>query len=154
MLERWEDPAALVGDGILRVYSASDSEWLLPYRLAPFSAFIKHMTHYRQVVGDDHNPACVQLLDPVAAKPVYPLTDERCPTVCIIQALEDLGWVRTQGTIVHREPKATDKNAPMDGRAALKNKCISWRSCGCKVACRCVRTRCRPQSLWLSFGCS
>ena len=94
------------------VYVDSDPVWLDWTDVAPFHELVRTLTHFRQVVATDDR--CIRLSDGVAAKPVYALTDERCPTLSILLGLKTLGWRSVNARTQHDSVAI----GVMDGREA------------------------------------
>ena len=54
---------------------------------------------------------CIDLIEPKAAVPPYPLLDHRCPTYVLLKELNCQGWERLMRTVVH-----VDGTKVMDAR--------------------------------------
>ena len=111
LLDRWQGDGAAEVVGTRLVYNDGESEWLAPSRLAMFEDWFRSLQVYRLFSLRPTFKCCIVLRDVAKAVPRFALTDERCPVLAIIRALEDKGWVGDNRIVCH-----TDQTLTYDGR--------------------------------------
>ena len=119
------------------VFQDSDSMWMRWDELAPFPSVRKSLTRYQCVVGSNQHAHCMVLSEALVALPPYAVTDLRCPTLCILDALRDQGWRATRGRVEHTDLVV----GVYDGRDSKKMK----------VYLICVHEMARPSDEVLLF---
>jgi len=122
LMDRWQDPDGAVGDGVTRVYAESDPEWLVPARIATFSDFAHRLWLYDTVTQDVDHPACLIWSGERRALPLMPLTDQKCPTLWLVLALQKAGWVSVDHVVTHTALKPPAIKADYDGRESMRQK--------------------------------
>jgi len=115
LCQPWVASGVELADGARLVFPETSPEWVAPVRIAHFNDWkrtLQRWTSYSKCAGA---PGCLVLADMVAAKPRWPLTDERCPVLTIVDALEQRGWCPENRTVVH-----TDGTLVYDGRSSTR----------------------------------
>ena len=80
------------------------------------------MHRFQNVEPDPDRVAVLALDDAIRVAPMYALTDERTPTVCLVSALKTRGWRPVSQRVVHTEVLQAGGIANFDGRGAVKQK--------------------------------
>jgi hypothetical protein len=83
------------------VHRESDSEWVVPARIAPFDRFVNALYRWPSVAPLDGNPAIIVLSGRERAEPRYALEDSRCPVITLAARLRTDGWTTTPKTVLH-----------------------------------------------------
>ena len=83
--------------------------------LAPWETLKDQLSEWTVAVSDTHG--CVDLKDPVIAKPRHALMDAICPTLVLISHLKTLGWEPYNGNVTH-----CDLTKRLDSRSSLSKK--------------------------------
>ena len=115
------DGGDAVPDGKVRVFAESDSEWLLPSRIAPFEN-LGRMNMYRSCIDDPEHRGVMIWSDKHLARRNFAITDTRIPTTVCIALLKEAGWDPVSCIVEHRTLKETGVPLPYDGRECLKMK--------------------------------
>ena len=105
-------------DGSVLVFLDADPRWVSFEDIGPWKSVETTLTRFLSAKGTSDHPGCLRLAVPELARPVHPLTDLKCPTLCIINELKRLGWIFLRRTVTHK----VDKVGPLDGREAVSMK--------------------------------
>ena len=89
--------------GTALVHPEGDAEWVPPYRIAEFPAWFTTLLHWKRFAPSAVAPGCRLLCEFGVAKPRFALTDERCPVLTIVDALEKRGWHGENRLVEHRD---------------------------------------------------
>ena len=120
-LDRWLHPD--VGDdGVVRVHSDSDAECVRACEIADFNDLAFHCSHYRSNRTDTENQYLTVLSDAEAAKPRFPITDPRTPTLAVAWHLKHLGWVGVGHACEHSVVPDLASNPEFDHRESTRMK--------------------------------
>ena len=111
-------PEEAGGEGLLLVYPDANPRWVGYEDICPWTAMLNTLTRFRDVQGMAEHPGCLSLTSPEPAKPMHPLTDLKCPTLCILPELYRRGWNPVRRTCVHESITC----GAMDGREAVAMK--------------------------------
>ena len=84
--------------------------------LAPFPKLQHTLLTYTHCAAEEQG--CILLSEPKQAVPTMPLTDADCPTLTVLQALHDAGWIGFGRTVVHD----STTNNKFDARNPLRKK--------------------------------
>lgn len=121
MLEKWDPPEGHGEDG-LQVMVEGDDEWMPPSRLAGFADLSERLSVFRKV-DPAETRGVLTLSDCQVARPPYPLTDDRVPTLTLVKALLGAGWQSYGGSVDHRAvPIDGGPLLPFDFREAVRMK--------------------------------
>lgn len=107
-----------LGEGSIVVYPDADPRWIGYEDIGPWSPVRDTLSIFLDVQGVQEHAGCLQLSNVQLARPVHPLTDMKCPTLCILAELYRRGWKAVRG----RQTHASIAIGPMDGREAIKMK--------------------------------
>ena len=94
------------------------SEWTRPWSIADFEAFNKTLRVWQRSEPSTTLVACTQLSEPERARIRFPVLDDRCPVLAIVQHLKNHGWSAIQGAITH----TTNEVGAFDATEALRQK--------------------------------
>ena len=108
-----EDPCG----GVI-LFEDSDSEWISWAELGPWRDVRGSLQHFRRVEGSPVHDGCFIAFDPELAKPLYAVTDLRCPAISMISELHRRGWLPAEACVLHEEAVVGE----MDSREATRMK--------------------------------
>ena len=74
------------------VYAEEDPQWTAPSDVAPFVAFRDTLMTYATADSSQRYPTCIELGTAGRVQPQLSLTDDDCPTWCILDALRRRGF--------------------------------------------------------------
>jgi len=111
----WVAPNIDLPNGARLVFPEGPVEWVAPARIANFSFWFSTLTLWKRCCARSDAPGCLMLTEAEDALPRYPLTDERCPVLTIIKAMQAKGWLPIQGHVLHKDLSVT-----YDGREAVR----------------------------------
>ena len=136
-IQSWEDPAlhkrlalhiqesSLIplpdkgaGDGSVVVYPDADPRWVSYEDIGPWDAFKSSLTRFQIVQGIPEHRGCLRLSDPELARTIHPITDLKCPTLCLMSELYRLGWTPAKHTVEHNSVVCGE----FDSREAVRMK--------------------------------
>ena len=106
------------GDGSVIIYPDAAPRWIGYEDLAPWHAVFSTLTRFTATRGIPNRAGCLLLSGPEIVRTIHPLTDLKCPCLCILTELYRRGWQPKRRTAVHDSPAITE----MDGRDAVKMK--------------------------------
>jgi hypothetical protein len=120
------DPEEVARDardnGPRRLFVVSDAEWLVPERITSFANWHRNLWEYAGELPDVSEAGVVVWFDCERAKPSSALAYDKMPTLCLIDSLEQAGWIPVRGYICHRRAPLDDATLPYDSREALKQR--------------------------------
>ena len=83
------------------IHADADPRWIKWCDLAPWDRLYRSLTQYGSVEGAPDDAGCLVLRNPEPVRCTLPLTDDKCPTLCILLELRRRGWRSTLGRVVH-----------------------------------------------------
>ena len=107
-------------DNNVQVFFDEDDDWADWQDLGPFEHVYTSLMVFQSAEGVEDQQNCLSLGDPVSAAPTLALSDAKCPTLMIYNALLDQGWKSVEQTVHH---SAASRAKVMDIREAAKMKC-------------------------------
>ena len=105
-------------EGSVVVYPDGDPRWVSYEDLGPWNAVMDSLSVFHDVLGCQDRPGGLRLSNLQVARPIHPLTDLKCPTLCMLTELYRRGWNPVRTKTVH-DSTAIGR---MDGREAVKMK--------------------------------
>jgi hypothetical protein len=111
-------PGPELAEDSVVVYPDADPRWISYEDLGPWNAVMDSLSVFQDEQGVQGWPGCLRLSNLQVARPVHPLTDLKCPTLCMLTELYRRGWVPVKARTMH----TTLAIGPMDGREAVKMK--------------------------------
>ena len=106
------------GDGSILVYPDAEPRWVGYEDIGPWNKVLTTLQRFGDVRGTPDHPGCFRLSAPEFARPAHPLTDLKCPTLCIVTELYRRGWRPVRRRVTH----ASLDCGPIDGREAVAMK--------------------------------
>jgi len=82
------------GAGRAVVYPSAEPRWMDHSGLGTFNDLCYRLFECKKVEHDEDQPECLVLSDRQLARPTIPITDEKCPVLCLIWHLQALGWMQ------------------------------------------------------------
>ena len=103
------------------IYADADPRWVKWSDLAPWERLYRSLTHYGSVEGapDADDAGCLVLRNPEPVRCTLPLTDDKCPTLCILIELRRRGWRSTVARVVHTGVEVGEYDSPEPGKMKL-----------------------------------
>ena len=111
-------PGPELEEGSVVVYTDGDPRWVSYEDLGPWNAVMNSLAVFHSAQGLQGRPGCMHLSNLQVARPVHPLTDLKCPTLCMLTELYRRGWTPLRRMTTHNSLVV----GPMDGREAVKMK--------------------------------
>ena len=105
-------------DGSVVVYADANPRWIGYEDLGPWNRIWHSLSSFIDVRGMAEHPGCMHLSGRQLVGTIHPLTDLKCPTLCILTELYRRGWAPVRRTVQHDSAVIT----VMDGREAVKMK--------------------------------
>ena len=105
-------------DASVIVYADANPRWISYEDLGPWNHILKSLSHFADARGSTEHPGCMRLSGLERVRTIHPLTDLKCPTLCILSECYRRGWNPVRGTVRHD----TTECGPMDGREAVAMK--------------------------------
>jgi hypothetical protein len=81
--------------GARNVFADSPPTWVRPWDIAPFQSFRKTLLKWG--VARSPVPGCLALCDSERARHPYNILETKCPTLSIIDYVQQKGWTPTRG---------------------------------------------------------
>ena len=119
---QWYDMRELYQDepGRASVFMSGDPIWMDHHELATFNELCYKLFAFRSVEQDPADEHCLVLSDRQAARPMIPLLDEKCPSLCLLWALQVQGWHYQKRKCTHTLENI--KTLVLDGREIIRKK--------------------------------
>ena len=111
-------PGPQLTEGTIVVYPDADPRWVSYEDLGPWNAVMDSLAVFQEVQGLESGRGCLQLSNLQVARPTHPLTDLKCPTLCMLTELHRRGWNPLRRMTTHNSVAIGN----MDGREAIKMK--------------------------------
>jgi hypothetical protein len=105
--------------GSIVVYTDAEPRWIGYEDFGPWNSVMNSLSLYRDAQGLQDHPGCLRLSDLQVARPIHPLTDLKCPCLCMLTELHRRGWNPLRRMTTHNSLVI----GAMDGREAVKMKC-------------------------------
>jgi len=102
-VQPWSQWGESRGQGHSRAISAfeeGEPEWMDALDIAPFLALSQRLQRW-DTRGSEEDDGTTEWHNPRTAQPRIPLMDERCPTLILVRALSDAGWVFLEDGCIH-----------------------------------------------------
>ena len=105
-------------EGSIVVYTDANPRWISYEDLGPWNSVMNSLSLYRDAQGLQDHPGCLRLSDCQVVRPIHPLTDLKCPCLCMLTELYRRGWNPVRRKATHDSIVI----GAMDGREAVKMK--------------------------------
>ena len=115
----WRTPYS-VETGSAVIYPSMDPIWITLSKLATFEDIVYRTFRFYTATDDPEHQGCLVVSDRRVARPQIPLTDERCPVLCIFWYLQGQGWHYVKAACEHTLENIDKK--VLDGRDLMRHK--------------------------------